>query len=179
MNHGFEKGEAPNTGSIPVVRNIFDVSAEFLGQYKTWLEQNPPSIPVTQILGFTGFTFQPATTISTGQATTSTTYADLATVGPSLQGLSKGKYAIFFGAQGQPTSPTVGLMSLTVTNVAAATDTDSIVFAAGANMSASRVVLKDLAQDGANGVAAQYRSSDGGSVSFSNRWLIAVKYSNL
>lgn len=41
-----------NEGAVPKVLNIFDVSAEFLGQLKTWLEENPPAIPLTQIVGY-------------------------------------------------------------------------------------------------------------------------------
>ena len=40
-------------GQIPVVTSILkDFSAEALGELRTWLEQNPPTIPITQISGF-------------------------------------------------------------------------------------------------------------------------------
>lgn len=50
--HGFAHSEAPNNTAIPLVKNIFGVSADFLGELKTWLEQNPPAIPVSQIVGY-------------------------------------------------------------------------------------------------------------------------------
>lgn len=143
---------------------------------RKWLA-DAPVFPISQVFGFTGFTFQAATTIAAGEATTSTSYVDLATVGPTLFGLGKGKYAIFFGAQCQPTSPSVALMSISVTNVAAATDADAIVVSA-ANETCTGVILKDLTND-INGLQAQYRSSGGNSCSFSGRKLIAVKYANI
>ena len=166
-------------GKTPQITSIFDFSAEALGQLKVYLEQAGLNLPISNIVGFQQFTFQPATTINTSEATTSTSFTDLATVGPSIQGLSKGKYAIFFGCQGQPTSPSAGVMSFTVTNVAAANDDDSIVMSPGSNMSASRVVLKTLSVDGGNGVQAQYRSSNGDSCLLQKRWMIAAKYGNI
>lgn len=39
-------------GGTPKITSIFDCSAEFLGQLRLWIEQNPPSISVKNILGF-------------------------------------------------------------------------------------------------------------------------------
>lgn len=41
-----------NELSIPSIRSIFDVSAEFLGEFRTWLEQNPASVPLTSVIGY-------------------------------------------------------------------------------------------------------------------------------
>lgn len=50
---GFIHATPANNDKLPVVRSIFDFSAEALGELKTWLEQNPPAIPVTQVIGYT------------------------------------------------------------------------------------------------------------------------------
>lgn len=174
---GWANATPANDTAIPVVKNIFGMSSETLGELKTWLEQNPPAIPVSQIVGFNQFTFQPAPTIDTDESTTSTTFTDLATVGPTLGELSDGKYAIFFGAQGQPTSPSAGVMSVQV-NSTAAIDADSVVFTPGGNMSVSRMILKTFT-GGNTTLTAKYRSSGGDLARFQKRWLIVVRYSNI
>ena len=52
MTSSMGKSPVANEQLKPLVKNIFDFSAEALGQIRTWLEQNPPAIPVTQIIGF-------------------------------------------------------------------------------------------------------------------------------
>ena len=74
---GFVHAGAANEAVLPVVKNIFDVSAEFLGQLKTWLEQNPPSIPITQIIGFTQKTQSVRAAKSALQTLTTGAYAVL------------------------------------------------------------------------------------------------------
>lgn len=53
---GFVDAHAANASQIPVVRSIFDFSAEALGELKTWLEQNPPSLAITSLLGYSQLT---------------------------------------------------------------------------------------------------------------------------
>jgi hypothetical protein len=52
MSDAFPEAQQANADRLPAVRSIFDLSSEALGQLRTWLEQNPPSIPVTQIIGY-------------------------------------------------------------------------------------------------------------------------------
>src|SRR3990167_8443773 len=54
-------------------------------------------IPVSQLSGFTSFTAQ-AAEIVTEETTTSLTYTDLATVGPTKTGLPDGLYLLIYGA---------------------------------------------------------------------------------
>lgn len=49
--HGV-KAEPANNTAVPVVSTIFDASAQFLGEMKTWLEENPPSLPITSVVGY-------------------------------------------------------------------------------------------------------------------------------
>jgi hypothetical protein len=151
-----------------------DFTPEALEQLRFWLEQNPPSIPITQILGFVGFQFQAAPIVGTNfsESTASGTYVDLPTVGPALTNVSDGQYAIFFGAQ-----ITAGIMTVTVNN-AAPVDDDSIVAAvAGSTITTSRLLLKTLKAGGNNSLQTKYRST-GGTATYWRRWLIAMKYAN-
>lgn len=52
MAADFTRAEQANQTAVPVIKNIFGVSADFLGELKTWLEMNPPAIPISQIVGF-------------------------------------------------------------------------------------------------------------------------------
>jgi microcystin-dependent protein len=49
---GWLSSRPPNQEFLPIVKNIFDLSSEALGQIRAWLEQNPPAIPITQVIGF-------------------------------------------------------------------------------------------------------------------------------
>jgi hypothetical protein len=69
---------------------LLSVPKEFETTMLDRVNLNPPLLPVTQILGFSQFTAQAAEVLAS-QTTTSTTYADLATVGPQLTGLAQRK----------------------------------------------------------------------------------------
>ena len=73
MSNHFHSSEPPNSTAIPVIRNIFGVSADFLGELRTWLEQNPPAIPVDQIIGLNASTQASRVRLSANQALGSST----------------------------------------------------------------------------------------------------------
>ena len=171
-------GEAPNSTAIPIIQNIFGVSSDFLGQLRTWLEQNPPSIPVTQILGFTQFAVQLATSVETTETTVSDTYADLATVGPTLTGLSDGKYLVLFGCSAKGSiAGSGGLMGI-ATDTAVASDNEQAGNTYTDFVSVVRATTKTLS-NGNNTITAKYRRNNAtGTASFAHRWLIALRYAN-
>ena len=169
-------GEAPNSTAIPIIQNIFGVSSDFLGQLRTWLEQNPPAIPVTQIIGFSQFSVQPATTISTNESTSSTSYGALTTPGPVLSGLPDGKYVFLFGANAVMTAAGQGLMVLKINSVAPV-DADSLQTQSTASTSLARAIVSTLSGGGNNTVTAQYRVS-ASTCTFGSRWLIALRIAN-
>ena len=133
-------------------------------------------IPGSQIVGLAQFLPRVADIIapSSGESTTSTSFVDLTTVGPSLNDLSDGTYMLLFGAQCQATAPSVAVMSVSL-NGAAATDADSLVTDA-TNTSTTRLVIADLRNNNNNAIVAKYRSSGGATCSFLRRWLVAIKY---
>ena len=168
-------------GNTPKITSLFDFSAEALEQFRFWLEQNPPNIPITQILGFTQFTAQAADRINTSQSTTSTAYVALATQGPILTGLSDGKYLLMFGAALASNASTgAPLMNLKVNGTTPSDDNEAVQ---GSNttfgVSASTAVVKTLSNAGNNTVEAVYRTSNVAvTASFNHRWLVALRYSN-
>lgn len=173
------RGEAPNTTAIPLVKDIFGVSADFLGQLRTWFEQNPPAIPVSQIIGFNQFTAQNASVL-TQETTTSTTFADLATVGPTLSSLPDGQYLFFLGCVAFNSGAGNQLTMSIDVNSAGASSSDQTAAdgpAATYKVNLVRVVAKTLDNGGNNTVTCKYRVS-AGTGTFLNRWLIAIRFSN-
>lgn len=109
--------------------------------------------------------------IDTAQSTTSSTYADLATVGPSIAAPLLGDYLITFGAETvNNTASSTSLMSIDAGG--GAVDADSIALAsAGATASISRPRLKTAVTFGF-GITAKYKASGGvGTSFFANRFL--------
>jgi hypothetical protein len=168
--------EAVGVDEHPKITSIQrDFSGEALEQLRFWLEQNPPSIPITQIQGFVGFQFQAAPTLAVQEATQSASYGDLSTVGPALTNMPDGQYVIFFGAH-VLAGTAAGVMSLSI-NGAGADDNDSIAHE-GTVGSPARALVKTL-KGGGNSLVAKYKSGTGGqTVGFEFRWLIAGKYAN-
>jgi hypothetical protein len=148
---------------------------------QNWLK-DAPVFPISQVFGFTGFVFQPAVLIGTTENVTSTTYTDLATVGPTLSGLADGNYAIFFGAALIPATGDAAFASVQV-NSTPAVDADEIVVAVaaatpGVDVSTSRLLLKSLSNGNQNTLTMKYRCQTT-SAQFGSRWLVAIKYANL
>lgn len=165
------------TAQKPVVNSIFDFSADALGQLRTWLEQNPPAIPVTQILGFSQFTAASAPYIGTTETTTSLSFSDLATVGPTISGLSDGQYIIMFGAAASAASGDEADMGIQI-NGANVDPTQTVVTLSTSFTPAAMAVVTRLSGGGNNTIVAKYLSLKGGTASFGRRWMIALRFSN-
>lgn len=175
---GQHGAEPPNANQIPVVRSIFDFSTEALGQLRTWLEQNPPSIPVTQILGFSQFTAQSAPTIETNEATASTSYVDLATVGPQLTGLPDGKYVILFGCLSSTSVPGFGAGMSVQVNSTTPTTPETLVSLVSSLTPGAFGLAKTLNGGGNNTLTAKYATGGGATATYQRRWMLALRYSN-
>ena len=176
----FVTAHAPSDTAIPLVKNIFGVSSDFLGELKTWLEQNPPAIPITSVLGFNQFLASGATRINTSQTRTSATYGDLATVGPTITGLSDGKYVVLYGAALSMNAGGPAFMGLAVNGTNPSDDNEALQGAAtNFGVSAMTAVLKTLNNGGNNTLKAVYRSDGVNTATFNRRWLIALRYSNI
>ena len=164
------------------ISSLTDISPAALGDLRSFLEGSGFSIPISQIQGFSQFAAQYAT-VTTEQAITSDTYADLGTAGPSLSNLPSGKYLFLYGAalEGRPTdNGTIAWMSVSV-NGAAASDSDGIRQQGALAIPASRATIATL-RTPSNTVTAKYRWSSSGvpasNPTASYRWLVALKYAN-
>lgn len=137
-------------------------------------------IPVSQLSGFTSFAAQ-SNVVGTGatETTTSTSYTNLATVGPTLTGLPDGLYVVLFGAGMKISSGTGAAMSVQV-NAATAVDADGCVTESTLLVPSSRGFLATLNNAGNNTLTAKYKTYIvTETASFIRRWMIALKYQNL
>lgn len=160
-------------GTTPKINSIFDFSAEALGQLKLWLEQSGLNIGVNQVIGFSQFT-PFVNEVSPEQATSSTSYTDLSTSGPTLTGLSAGSYVVFFGSS--MTAPASQTSYMTV-YANGADATNPVETQVGTNASLSRGFTTRLTGSN-NTLQAKYKVSGGANGTFRYRWLIAIKYDN-
>ncbi len=152
-----------------VVNGIYDLSPEFLSDLKLWIEQSGIAIPLSQLVGFTQFVAQGQT--GAGTSTTSITYAPLN--GPSLTGLSPGKYLLIYGL-GAVNGVSDTLMGISV-NGDTPLDSDSVrVSASGDGLFAATIRFVTLTAN-SNSLAAMYRCPSGGS-GFADGWLLALRY---
>lgn len=138
------------------------------------------NLPITQVQGFEAFTAR-SELVQTDETTTSTAYTNLATTGPTLDGLPNGEYLILVGcfAKASGGAAEGARMSIEV-NGAAAADADSCISSSTGDVSVMRPTLKTLSSANDNTVVAKYRSTDGGSTAtFSERTLVALKYQNI
>ena len=171
-------GSPANADALPVVNSIFDFSAEALGELKTWFEGAGIAIPITQILGFQQFTAQFAK-VDTAESTTSTTYVDLATVGPSITGLSNGKYVFLFSILAYNTSGTDQAVAGLSLNGASPIAGDELIAGGGATNQATHTAFAQATlMSGNNAVRLRYKSTLGGAANFQYRRLIALRFSN-
>lgn len=151
--------------------------------FETWMIDKVVSsgfdLPISQIIGFAGFLAQEGNTIVTPtETTTSTTYTDLATVGPSISGLTPGRYLIFFGNTSSTTSSSAQATTSVQVNATAASDADMLLNGSTTTVPVSRAILKDLALE-SNTLTMKYKAFTAGTASFRDRWMIALKIANL
>ena len=171
---------AAQPGGVPKITSIFDFSTEALGQLKLWLEQQGLNLPVTNILGFSQFTSRYANEDSEGHMT-STSYGDpnvSGSAGPSITGVSPGKYVILFGGAGTTSSAgSVAYLGVNI-NGAGASDSEACeINVLSEHASVSRAIIKTVTAANST-VALVLRSSGGNDIDFRNRWLMILRYAN-
>lgn len=150
---------------------------KFKADMVDYLSVNPPAIPFSQVIGATQFAPYSAADVTTGETTTSTSFTDLATVGPTLTGLSDGSYLFFFGAAMIQSDHTLSQCMALKVNSTEAVIAESAINNSEQYVTGSRVVLKTLAGGGNNTVTCRYRV-DGGTGTWSYRWMHALRVSN-
>lgn len=146
---------------------------EFKGWLSDYIATNMPKLPISQVFGFKLENANVATPIAAQQSTTSTSYTDLATVGPELTGLSDGFYIVLFGAFcDTAASSTTSFMSPSF-NGATALDADS---ASGPGTGPqSRALMTELRNNHVNTIRMKYKRSTGTTGDWEKRWLVALR----
>lgn len=154
----------------PPVMSIFDFSAEALRELWTWFLQNPVPTPVTQIIGFQQFTV--SVNVDNTQVSENGTSASST---PALANLPDGQYVIVWGCQCYSSvAGTAAEMGVSLNGSAI----DPGLVAANAGTTAVSVVsftAQTLQNNGSNSISSIYQ---GGTGTFSNRALLALKYAN-
>lgn len=156
---------------------------EFPPEFKQWLTDyvatQMPKMPISQVFGYQLQRARTAT-VETQQTTTSTSYTDLATAGPTLSQLANGFYLLIFGCDASNSSSAGdGYMAPSV-NGAAAADADGVLFSGTFNDSTAinsnlRVLLVQLDTPGGNNeIVMKYRVSSGTGY-FDMRFIHAIK----
>lgn len=162
------------------MRNPNLIPSDFMSYLVDYIQTQRLIIPVGQVFGFQQ-TKPNSDAIQTQESTTSGSYTDLATVGPTISGLSAGTYVVIFGAYiVTNTTSTAGYMSV-ASDTQAAADSHSIHGVGGLTVaySAATAFVITLSQTGGNTLTAKYKSSDGTTVcNFGNRWMVALRVSS-
>ena len=154
---------------------------DFPPRFKSWLVDfiavNIPQIPISQIVGFSQFTANQVQVV-TSETTTSLTYTNLATDGPTISGLSKGTYLLLFGGIIENSVGSHAFISVSV-NGATPVEADAASaepISTTADFNLSRAVTKSL-DAASNTVKLQYRVG-AGTGTFYNRWLVVLRIGN-
>lgn len=179
-----DKGK-PDTQLTDFDRRVFESMSKALwlpNEFKEYMVQflalNQPPLSISQVFGFAQFTAQVATTIATSETTASTTYVDLATVGPSLSGLPDGQYLIFHGCECKESGGGSGAIMSYSVNGAAAADANLAENANTQFASVARPTIQTLKTGGSNSLVAKYRVGAAVTGTFASRFLIALRYAN-
>jgi hypothetical protein len=176
--HDFTQATLP--GKQPVITSILrDFSAEALNELRQWLEVNPPAIPIYQLPGFTQFTAKASAPINVAESTTSASFVDLATVGPTLDRLPDGQYLVLWGALISTSGPNAAYMGVSVN--AGAVDVVNLLSTLGTALApGAYATTKTLNGGGNNTIRAKYAVQTAGQTgTFHLRWIVALKFANV
>lgn len=118
--------------------------------------------------------------------TFTTTFIDDSPPSPKIEGLARGRYLVYYGANVQNQEAGVtGHITISVNGATSTTATSpyaSTVFTSSLNLYVpiSRVILIDLTEP-SNSLTMQYARTSGGAtgVGFTRRWIIAQRVGNL
>jgi hypothetical protein len=149
--------------------------------FETWMVDRVATagfpLAISQIVGFGQYAAR-IDRIQTSESTDSTTYTDLATVGPTLTNLPSGSYLLLYSAVVADTgfdayvSPKV--------NSTEADDADALILSPSTiPIGGLFAAQKNLSLSGPNTVTLRYKSPAASTTSFSNRVLVALRTGNL
>lgn len=155
----------------------------FPPKFKSWLTEylavNMQPIPRSQVQGLSQFGITAATPVLTAETTTSTTYTDLATAGPTITGLSDGQYLLFYTAAMFNSAGASSAMNVRLNSTDPTNDDNAALSNAGANgVSVISLSVADLRNSNNNTVTAKYRVNSASTGTFFYRRMFALKIGN-
>lgn len=146
------------------------------------------ALPVEQLIGHPLFIYRFASIVPNADTiATPTGWRDMATVGPRLDNLAKGRWMVFWGCTMTAAAATVAMMGVSINGISPS-DSNSAKqisntpvtekggtmyvrhFNGGANNGGPA-----LTQEGTNSIVAKYQWASGGTMTISNRWLAAIR----
>ncbi len=160
---------------IKLLKNPLQFPEKFTGWLSNYIATNIPKIPISHIYGFKVEGVRVAPTITTSESTASTTFTNLTTVGPQLNGVADGLYIVFYGAKcmngGFATSI---LMGVEVNG--AAISSDNRIEAPQPGIAESMSFMVRVSNDDNNTFVAKYATASAANpASFEKRWLVLLK----
>lgn len=178
------------TYSTEDMQKVVDLLADKAGEeaFMTWVEdwvaRNLAITAATQLLGYDQLLFRMATSVTAAETYASTTFGDLATVGPTLSELADGNWLVFWGCLIDVTGSDVTAAMGVQPNSAAVSDSHVASSFVSAGTGKGAVYVRHFGVEGApsisgtgnNTITAKYaRMSGTGTTTFRNRWMAAVR----
>lgn len=156
--------------------NPLMIPPDLMSYILDYIQTSRLSIPIGQVFGFSQFTAQFDLVGTTAESTASGSYVDLATVGPTLDGLPDGRYILLYGALMDISIDTgTAYMSPSVNGVTPSND-DAVETSSTSFTSLMTVRPKDLRAGGSNSVVMQYAATNTGR--YVSRWILALRFAN-
>lgn len=166
-----------------VVRRLLSHPEDFPQEFwsavnqKVALDGEP--IPASQIQGGKTLPFYEATIINSLETTTSTTFTDLSTIGPTLTNLSDGSYLVIGEAScHNDTDTLVSIMALQINDTAPSGDSTTLFTAGTSSTQGAGVLLVDLRNNNNNTLTCKYRVNGASTGTWFHRRLYAFKVGN-
>lgn len=168
---------------VATLKKVFSSPLDIPAEWKAWivsyLEANPPQIPIAQILGFSAFTATYAEQAISNAITVANAWQTLANTGPDMLSLPKGSYVLLYGCNYDASGGADGYMGYCINGAAVPTGYTYVQPTAAQRFNLMRGSLADLPNDSTpNTVTFKYQATQVGP-SFSKRWALALKYANL
>lgn len=157
-----------------VLQKLLSAPIFFPETFKDWLTDfvgtNIPLIPYTHFFGAQLNIARSGNSITASESTTSSTYTDLTTVGPTITGLGDGTYVVLFGCHllGQ------GALAAVSVNGSTPSDDDAI-HESEIEVTGGRGLFVTLKNNGNSTLTMKYRKDGGASATFKNRWMTVLR----
>ena len=169
---------------VETLKKVFSSPLDIPQEWKAWivsyLEANPPSIPLSQILGYkvNAFASPRVWTSGTWPTTNNAAYGDASDgLGPEIKDMPDGTYVILFGCMASGSSGSnANYVSLSV-NGATAVDADAVQSWQGPQPEVIfTAIFKTLTNDNKNTLKMKYKRLETGSnMTVNGRWIIAIR----